>query len=102
MHAITIYGTPEDQLEVEGEFTEELSLYEFEDSAYLAFSDGTLLAVNLDEEETWRIEPITLGADTVIEKVEGTAETGTDKVTLANPDTAFRWILIGSSLVIDQ
>jgi hypothetical protein len=99
MHALTIYGTPEDQIKLEGELNDELSVYEFEESAYLACSDGTLLSVSLDGEETWRIETITLGAHTVMEKVEGTVETGTDKLSLTNPVVAFQWILMGSSLL---
>lgn len=99
MHALTIYATSEDQIKFEGDLNEELSIYELQEIAYLAFSDGTVLAVSLDEEEIWRIETITLGADTVMEKVEATVETGTDKVSLANPMVAFQWILMGSSLV---
>lgn len=99
MHALIIYGNPEDHIKFEGELNKELDIYELEDSAYLAFSDGTLLLVNLDEEEIWRIESVTLGSGTVMEKVEGTTETGTDKVSLANPVVTFQWILMGSSLV---
>jgi len=99
MHALTIYGTPEDQIKLEGELNDELGTYEFQESTYLACSEGTLLSVSLDEEETWRIETITVGAHTRIEKVEGTVETGTDKLSLTNPVVAFQWILVGSSLV---
>jgi hypothetical protein len=99
MHALTISGTPEDLIKFEGEFEEELAVYELQDSAYLAFGDGTLLEVNLGEDDIWKIETITLGANTVVEKVEGTVETGTDKVSLTNPVVAFQWILAGSNLV---
>lgn len=99
MHSITISGTPEDQVQFEGEFNEAVSILELQDSVYLAFSDGTLLAVDPDAEEVWRIETITLGAQSSLEKVAGSEETGTDKVTLTNPMVAFQWILIGSRLV---
>jgi|GEM_PF-2021609 len=99
MHTLTIYGTPEDQIKVEGDFDEELGIYELQDSAYLAVSGGTLLSVNLDDEEVWRIDMITIGPETVMEKEVGTAESGTDKIRLTNPVVAFQWILMGSSLV---
>ena len=99
MHALIVYGTPEDQIKVEGEFNEEFSLDELEVNAYLAINDGTLLSVNRDEDSNWKFEAITLGAATEIERVEGTAKTGTDKVSLANPQVEFQWILAGSNLV---
>jgi hypothetical protein len=99
MHTLTISGTPEDLIKFEGELNEELGIYELQDTAFVAFSDGTLLEVNLDEGEIWKIETITLGANTVMEKVEGTVETGTDKVSLTNPVVAFQWILLGSNLI---
>jgi len=98
MHTLTIYGTPEDQIKVEGDFEEELGLYEMQDSTFLAISGGTLLSVRLDEEEVWRIDKIAVGLDTGMEKEDGTSASGSDTIRLASPVAAFEWILMGTSL----
>jgi hypothetical protein len=54
--------------------------------------------VDLGEEEIRKFEA-SPWALTAIEKVAGTVETGTDKLSLANPVVAFQWILVGFSLL---
>ena len=101
MHSLTLYGTPEDRLVIEGEFQEEMDAYGLEEGAYLAISDGTLLTLGIDEAGIWRIGAVTLGFNTALEKVDGALEAlpDSDRVTLNNPEIPFRWALMGSCLV---
>jgi hypothetical protein len=101
MHTLTLYGTPEDRIKIEGEFEEEVDAYDMEEGAYLAINDGTLLALAVDENGLWRIDPLTVGIGTKLEKVAATldSETESDRVTLTNPGIPFQWALMGSSLV---
>jgi hypothetical protein len=100
MHSLTIYGTPEDRIMIEGEFHEEVDAYEMEEGAFLALSDGTLMTVAVDEGGVWRIAPVSIGMETALEKLEGTldAETESDRVTVTNPKVPFRWALLGAIL----
>ena len=43
MHSLTLYGTAEDRIMIEGEFHEEVDTFDMEEGTYIAISDGTLL-----------------------------------------------------------
>jgi hypothetical protein len=100
MHALTLYGTPEDGIKIEGDFQEELDAFAVEEGAYLAISDGTLLTIGIDGRGVWRIGDVALGPGTTLEKVDGTLDSGkeSDTVTLRNPGSTFQWVLMGSTL----
>ena len=100
MPSLTIYGTPEDRIKIEGEFQEEVDAYEMEEGAFLALSDGTLMTIAIDQGGVWRIAPVSVGMETALERLVGTmdSERESDRVTVTNPKVPFRWVLLGAVL----
>lgn len=56
---IEIYGSSDDLIEIEGDFTEEF--YSYDKGNYLIFSDGTVLEIEYTVAGHWRINLHTLG-----------------------------------------
>lgn len=61
---ITVYGSSDDLIEVEGDISEEFNppFNEDDTPSLLAFSDGTVLSVDFGNEGIWRIEHVTEGS----------------------------------------
>ena len=98
MGELTIYGSSDDLIEIDGDITEEFSVpYDYNDAptGYVAISDGTMLQYRYDNGGIWRFSLDTLGEGTVLSKAEGTSEpdTGTDTVTLKR-DGKFLWVAL--------
>lgn len=95
MQTITIYGTSDDLIEIEGAIREEFSALDAE-NAKLAFGDGTVLSVKYDDDGCWRINRIIEGT-AKYEKMEATDPDGdyTDRVTLTGD---VKWVLYGKEL----
>jgi hypothetical protein len=55
-----ITGASDDLIEISGELEEEFNAYDCTDGTF-AFSDGTLLRVDYDEDGIWRFKPIYKG-----------------------------------------
>lgn len=91
---ITIRGASDDLIEIEGDIKEEFNHYNDDEPAYLAVSDGTLLAVRYggDGRAFWRITPLFYGA-AAYSKREATDEDKdySDVVTLQGE---IKWIAI--------
>jgi hypothetical protein len=100
MHSLTIYGTLDERVKFEGDISMELDAFELEDEVYLALSDGTLLTACLAEDETWKIDAISLGIGTQMAKQEVGRDPGSDsdRITLTNPSHPLHWALMGSGL----
>lgn len=64
---ITVYGSSDDLIEVEGCIREEFPIarsYDGENGNLLAFSNGVVLRIRYEEDGIWRITPLA-GADLV-------------------------------------
>ena len=94
---ITIYGSSDDLIELEGAVEAEFYCYtpDEEEPVYLAFSDGTLLSVCYSSLGIWRFQCVVEGLSD-FSKVEGTDDDlHSDKITLDGPIT---WAILGSEL----
>jgi hypothetical protein len=89
---VTVYGASDDLIEVEGDISEEFTPGE-DESAYFAFSDGTVLFVEYAADGFWRIHRRANGT-AAYEKHEGTDpdDDYSDRVTL----DGVSWVVIGS------
>lgn len=94
---ITIYGSSDDLVEIEGDINEEFNwCSELGESRYLAFSDGTLLRVRYDDNGIWRLHKI-CGGSSGFEKTEGDIKKDTvDKVILSG--VGIKWVLFGDEI----
>lgn len=61
MKTIQIYGCSDDLIEIRGDIRAETSPPDPDEPTKLAFSDGTILRVDYDEEGCWRIHRIATG-----------------------------------------
>lgn len=55
---IKVYGASDDLIEIEGEISEE---FYADEKSYLAFSDGTLVSVDYDQDGIWRFNVLEKG-----------------------------------------
>ena len=81
--AVTVYGSSDDLVEVEGDVEEEFS-GPGDGPFYLAFSDGTILSIIYGDESIWRIAPVRRGAAklTVEQAARGDEDNYSDRATL--------------------
>lgn len=97
MTEIIIYGSSDDLIEIEGDINEEFGFASYQDdrdTAYLTFSDGTVLCVFYDDGGIWRIT----------RRAKGTAEYKKEEATNPNTDYSDRvtlkgnvdWVVFGS------
>jgi hypothetical protein len=98
---VRVYGSSDDLIEVDGDIYEEFTAKTDDAGDLLAFSDGTLLSVQYDDNGLWRIHRLIEGSMTY-EKIEATIDAeghrddGTpaysDVVTLTGEVT---WVVLG-------
>ena len=55
---LTVYGSSDDLIEIDGDISEE---FVYRGDGFLAFSDGTLLAVEYSDTGMWRFGPLNHG-----------------------------------------
>lgn len=94
---ITVYGSSDDLIEIEGDIVEEFG-GPWDEETYLGFSDGTLLSIEYTDSGIWRINRLKEGSASY-SKVEGTSSDDdyTDKVTLAeNGLSKISWVVQGN------
>jgi hypothetical protein len=91
---VTIYGASDDLIEVDGAIREEFSHYS-DDSALLAFSDGTVLRIVHDQDGIWRITPVATGSAQLTHVFGQDDREHTDKATL---DGDVRWVVYGTTM----
>lgn len=92
MNTVTIYGSSDDLIEVEGAIREEFYL-ESEGTSYIGFSDGTVLSIEYTDKGIWRIYREHTGS-ALFEKTEAIDSESeySDRVTLTGD---IRWIVGG-------
>ncbi len=62
MKTIKIYGASDDLIEIDGDIREEFNHYNEDEPFYLAFSDGTALSINYNNDGFWRINRLATGS----------------------------------------
>lgn len=95
MARITITGYSDDNIEVDGDISEEWGFYpsDEKDTRLIAVSEGTLLRVNYDADGLWRVNRVYPGT-AAYSKVEGSVADDTfDVVTL---DGDIQWVALGT------
>lgn len=75
MKTIKIYGASDDLIEIDGDIREEFNHYNEDDPFYLAFSDGTALSINYNNDGFWCINRLAIGS-AEYSKHEGADEDG--------------------------
>lgn len=92
--SITVFGHSDDLIEIEGDLREEFT-YKEHDNNYLAFSDGTLLDIQYNDEGIWRIHKLAQG-DAVCVLSQGTDSQSdyTDRMVLQGEGLS-RWVVHG-------
>lgn len=94
---ITVRGSSDDLIEIEGDIVEEFNWYSSEDpddERVLAFSDGTLLRVAYDKDGLWHFNRLMAGS-AVLEKIEGDVEADRGDVIHLTGD--IKWVTFGDS-----
>lgn len=87
--ALTVYGASDDLVELDGDFSEEISA--IDSTTLLAFGDGTLLEVKYAIEGVWRIRRVFAGsAEYNHDEDPGNDENRYSRVTLKGD---LRWCL---------
>jgi len=88
MAHLKITGYSDDNIEIDGDLSEEISCYD--EPAYIVSSDGTVLKIEYTNDGVWEILPVVSGT-AILARVPATGPDGvyTDEVTL-NGD--IRWI----------
>ena len=102
--SVTIYGSSDDLIEVEGDITEEFSYplsAEEGNGALLVFSEGTVLRVRYDDNGVWRINVVTTGTNFVghVQAPEDDEDNYSDRVTLSGP-SPLRWVVLGTEIAM--
>ena len=87
---VIVTGASDDVIDIAGDFYEEFPLKDHADGDLLAFSDGTVLRVQLGP-DAWRITPVVIGA--ALQHIDQAAgDDGTDTATLTGD---IRWVVHG-------
>lgn len=96
--AVTIYGTSDDLIEIEGDIREEFYHIGDEDGpTYFAFSDGTVISVSYTFEGIWRIFPVVLGTGVlnIKQAVSSESDDYSDRAELTGD---IRWLVVGNRI----
>jgi hypothetical protein len=93
---ITVYGSSDDLIEVEGALEEEFTYHDRERGDLLAFSNGVVVRVYFDTDGVWRVVPIAR-ADllTIAQAPADDPDNYTDRATLTEPAT---WVVHGTAI----
>lgn len=92
--AVTVYGSSDDLIEVEGDVLEEFYL-PTEGDSLLAFSTGVVLRIDYTEDGVWRITPLAGGSDVTLTPAEGPdSDNYSDRAELVGP---VGWVVLGSA-----
>jgi hypothetical protein len=99
---IRVYGAGDDNIEIEGDISEEFVYINADHGDLLAFSDGTLLRIFYDTDGIWRITPLVTGKARLVHTVcvaEGFEDDEySDTVHLFDdglPDDPIKWVTHG-------
>ena len=90
--SVTLYGTSDDLIEIEGDIREEFGVYG-DDENYVGFSDGTVARIAYNDDGCWEIRVVVTGASAHEHTPHDNDETTyTDRLTLTGDIT---WAVIG-------
>lgn len=92
---VTVYGSSDDLIEVEGGIREEFTYAEEDrDGDLLAFSDGTILRIQYEQTGIWRISPVVNGSSelSIKQAPEDDDSNYSDRATLSGP---VAWVVQG-------
>lgn len=94
MPTVTLYGSSDDLIELDGDVYEEFNYRDAEGGDLVAFSDGTLLSIKYDSSGTWRITPVVKGTAelAITQAAAGDDDDYTDRATLTGD---IRWATHG-------
>lgn len=97
MSAVTVYGSSDDLIEIDGDIYEEFNAESNDVPTLLAFSDGTVLRVHYGETGVWRITPVATGSATlqITQEPEDDDDNYTDRATLTGE---ISWIVAGTEI----
>jgi hypothetical protein len=95
MKELKIYGASDDLIEIEGDIREEFDHYDEDNPFYLAFSDGTVLSVNYNNDGFWRINRLAIGS-AEYSKREGMDESD-DYSDIATLKGDIKWVVGGKN-----
>jgi len=100
MAKVTIYGSSDDNIEIDGDINEEFSRYDtsIEWPALLGFSDGTVLKAYYGEDGIWHINKEISGTCTVSRVLakDPDGPNYSDVVTLEGQD--IDWVVFGTAM----
>lgn len=68
-NTVIVTGSSDDLVCLEGFIRDEFTPKHVEQESLLRFNDGTTLAIHYDSDGCWRIRPIVIGQDSMIEHV---------------------------------
>lgn len=92
---VEVYGASDDLIEVDGYLREEFS---YDDEAnLLAFSDGTVLSIEYNQEGLWRMAPLVKGSE--FQGIDQTAATEEDYTDRAHFGSGLRWVMYGKAWI---
>jgi hypothetical protein len=92
---LKVTGSSDDIVEFEGDLSDELYPGN-NDENYLAFSDGTVLFVEYDDDGIWRFKTIYKGS--LFDKKEEGSRTNDENDTVYFLD-GIKWVLLGNQIV---
>ena len=94
--SIKVFGASDDLIEVEGDIEEEFS--HLDDTAYLCFSDGTILSVEFSRSGIWRIVSIVSGT-AAVSIVQAPANDDDNYSDVATIEGDVLWVVYGTQYV---
>lgn len=95
---ITVFGTSDDLVEVEGDISEEFNAYSrtSDESWVLAFSSGDVLRIQYTDTGVWRIAPVVATHRLAVAQAsEGDQENYSD---VADISGDVEWVVFGSAV----
>lgn len=98
---ITVYGSSDDLIEIEGDIREEfyaIDIGQSDEGGLLAFSDGTVLRIAYTDDGVWRITPVHTGLCTfnIVQAVSADDDNYSDRATLSGETIS--WVVLGSKI----
>lgn len=92
---VTVYGSSDDIVEVEGDVEEEFTL--IDKTGYLALSDGSVFSIEYTREGIWRIHSVANPSVHTIESAVTGGEDGySDRLVI---DRVIDWVVFGTEFV---
>ncbi len=96
MATVTVYGSSDDLIEIDGDVREEFGVPSYNDpTALLAFSDGTVLRITYTADGFWRITPVVVASEYELRQATDEDTDYSDRATLRGDIT---WVVLGTEI----